>query len=283
METLFPSRGCGVHYVIIGCGNVGMELARRWTAAGHRVTGTTTTEGRVAELQEVCSDVAVLRGSDRAAVEKATRGADAVVLTVSPRLSRSFNAEERIAEYADTLTASAATAAAVHPRVVFTSSISVYGSGQGELVDESTPPTEDDDASPRNFVAGEQAVLATPGGAAVRIPDVYGHPRDIDYPARVRMAHEMLGGSVPFSADSLLYRIDYRDAAAALDFVVTQGLTGVYNAIPDEAVPPTNAEAFGEICAAEGLPPLTFRGEIKTPTMPVSSAKLRAAGFKFSY
>ncbi|GAA2721329.1 NAD(P)-binding domain-containing protein [Actinocorallia aurantiaca] len=272
-----------MHYVIIGCGNVGMELARRWTAAGHRVTGTTTTEARVGELQEVCTDVAVLRGSDREAVEKAVRGADAVVLTVSPRISRSFDAQSRIAEYADTLTASAATAAAVHPRVVFTSSVSVYGAGRGDVVDESTPPTEDDDASPRNFASGEEAVLATPRGAAVRIPDVYGHPRDIDYPSRVKMAHEMLGGSVPFSADSLLYRIDYRDAAAALAFVVENELTGIYNAVPDETVPPTNEQAFGEICAAEGLPPLSFRGEIKTPTMPVSSAKLRAAGFKFAH
>ncbi|MEO3786403.1 NAD-dependent epimerase/dehydratase family protein [Actinocorallia sp. B10E7] len=272
-----------MHYVIIGCGNVGMELARRWKAAGHRVTGTTTTPDRVGELQEVCSDVAVLRGSDREAVEKATRGADAVVLTVSPRISRSFDAESRIAEYADTLTASAATAAAVHPRVVFTSSVSVYGAGTGDVVDESTPPTDDDDASPRNFASGEEAVLSTARGAVVRIPDVYGHPRDIDYPSRVKMAHEMLGGSVPFSAESLLYRIDYRDAAAALAFVVENELTGVYNAVPDETVPPTNEQAFGEICAAEGLPPLSFRGEIKTPTMPVSSAKLRAAGFKFAH
>ncbi len=272
-----------MRFVIIGCGNVGMELARRWEAAGHRVTGTTTSEGRVGEVLGVCSEAVVLRGSDREAVEKAVAGADAVVLTVSPRISRSFDAESRVAEYADTLTASAATAAAVHPRVVFTSSISVYGAGQGELVDEETPPTDDEDASPRNFAAGEEAVLATPRGAVVRIPDVYGHPRDIDYPARVRMAHEMLGGSVPFSADALLYRIDYRDAAAALDFVVRQELTGIYNAIPDESIPPTNAEAFGAICAAEGLPPLNFRGEIKTPVMPVSSAKLRATGFTFTH
>lgn len=272
-----------MRYVIIGCGNVGMELARRWTSAGHQVVGTTTSADRIAELSEVCTEVAVLRGSDRAAVAAAVAGADAVVLTVSPRISRSYDAAQRVAEYADTLTATATTAAALHPRVVFTGSISVYGSGTGELVTENTPVTEDDDASPREFAAAEAAVLATPGGAALRIPDVYGHPRDIDYPARVEMAHKILGGSVPFSAESLLYRIDYRDAAAALAFVVDNGLTGLYNAIPDAEVPPTNGQAFGEICARLDLPPLTFRGEIKTPTIPVSSARLRAAGFAFSH
>jgi nucleoside-diphosphate-sugar epimerase len=205
------------------------------------------------------------------------------VLTVSPRLSRSFDAEQRVAEYADTLTGSARAAVAVHPRVVFTSSGSVYGAGGGTLIDESHPLTDDEDASPRGFITAEQAVLASPQGAVVRIPDVYGHPRDIDYPSRVKFAHEVLGGSVPFSADALLYRIDYRDAAAALDFVVSEGLTGAYNAYPDDEVPPTNAKAFGEICAAEGLPELAFRGEIRTPVVPVTSERLRAAGFAFAH
>ncbi|MDG6107001.1 NAD(P)-binding domain-containing protein [Dactylosporangium aurantiacum] len=269
-----------MRYVVIGCGNVGMELARRWSAAGHHVVGTTTSPARVAEVAGVCADVAVLRGSDEGAVRRAARGADAVVLTVSPRVGRAFDARDRVQEYADTLTASAATAARVHPRVVFTSSVSVYGAGTGALIDEDSPLTGDHDASPRNFIAAERAVLdASPGGAVVRIPDVYGHPRDLDYPARVRLAHELLGGSVPFAADALLYRIDYRDAAAALDLVVRAGLTGVYNAVPDAVVPPTNREVFGAICAGQGRPDLTYRAEIRTPVVPVSSARLRAEGW----
>lgn len=270
-----------MRYVIVGCGNVGMELAARWTAAGHHVTGTTTTPTRADEIGDVCGDVAVLRGSDRAALARVTAGADAVVLTVSPRISRSFDAQARVAEYADTLTATAVTAVAVHPRVVLTSSISVYGRGNGAPVTEDTPLTDDPDASPRNFIAAEAAVLATGRGAVLRIPDVYGHPRDIDYPTRVRFAHELLGGSVPFDGDALIYRIDYRDAAAALDFVVTNDLTGPFNAVPDTAVPPTNREFFARISTGSGLPQLTYRAEIATPTVPISSARLRAAGFSF--
>ncbi|MFC4120103.1 NAD-dependent epimerase/dehydratase family protein [Nonomuraea zeae] len=272
-----------MRYTIIGCGHVGLELARRWTEAGHTVTGTTTTPGRVPELRKVCTEVAVLRGADRAAVARAVEGADAVVLTVSPRLSRAFDAASRVAEYADTLVATARTAVSAHPRVVFTSSGSVYGGGTGPSIDETAPTTDDPDASPRSFVSAEQAVLATPRGAVLRIPDVYGHPDDLDYPARVRFAHERLGGSVPFAAGALLYRIDYRDAASALDFVVTEGLTGVFNAYPDDVTPPDNAEAFAAICAAEGLPGLTYRAEIRLPEVPVSSARLRGLGFHFAY
>ncbi|MBA2893535.1 nucleoside-diphosphate-sugar epimerase [Nonomuraea soli] len=313
---------------------MGLELARLLTGAGHVVVGTTTTPGRVAELAAVCAEVVVLRGSDRAAVARAVEGADAVVLTVGPRLARAVDAAAREAEYTDTLVTTARTAAAVHDRVVFASSGSVYGSGvskdaapsdgggraapgdlvdaddgdgsstgagadgyesstgagadgdghstgAGAVLDESSPTTDSPDPSPRSYLAAERAVLSAPGGAVVRIPDVHGHPADLDYPARVRFAHSHLGGAVPFAADALLYRIDYRDAAAALAFVVTEGLTGVYNAYPDAETPPTNAEAFAAICDAEGLPRLTYRSQIRLPVVPVSSARLRAAGFRF--
>ncbi|MEU5884141.1 NAD(P)H-binding protein [Spirillospora sp. NPDC047279] len=272
-----------MRYVVVGCGKVGLELARRWTGAGHEVVGTTTTPGRVPELKAAGVEAVVTRGADRAGMRRAVEGADAVVLTVSPRPSKAFDARARVAEYADTLVASAETAVAVHERVVFTSSGSVYGAGAGAQIDETSPTTDDADASPRSFAAAERAVLGTPGGAVLRIPDVHGHPADLDYPARVRFAHERLGGSVPFAGGSLLYRIDYRDAAAALDFLVAGDLTGVYNAYPDAVTPPTTARAFAEICAAEGLPELRFRGEIRMPEVPVTSARLRAAGFRFAH
>jgi Trk K+ transport system NAD-binding subunit len=77
-----------MRFLVLGCGNIGMELARRWTGDGHTVVGTTTTADRVAQLSEVCAEVQVLHGDDRAAVAGAAAGADAVVVTVSPRFHR---------------------------------------------------------------------------------------------------------------------------------------------------------------------------------------------------
>ncbi|GAA0448050.1 hypothetical protein Aca07nite_73240 [Actinoplanes capillaceus] len=94
---------------------------------------------------------------------------------------------------------------------------------------------------------------------------------------------DAIGGSVPFDGDALLHRIDYRDAAAALDLVVTHGLTGAYNAVPDTDIPPTNRDFFAGITTGHGWPELTYRAEIATPLVPVSSAKLRATGFHFTY
>jgi hypothetical protein len=60
--------------------------------------------------------------------------------------------------------------------------------------------------------------------------------------------------------------------------VVRRGLTGAYNVVSDAVVPPTNREMLD----AQGWPPLVHRGEIATPAVPVSSAKLRGAGFEFA-
>jgi hypothetical protein len=53
--------------------------------------------------------------------------------------------------------------------------------------------------------------------------------------------------------------------------------------VPDDAVPPTFEDTHGQITEALGLPPITFLAEMKTPTRPITSAKLRAAGFTFSH
>jgi hypothetical protein len=53
--------------------------------------------------------------------------------------------------------------------------------------------------------------------------------------------------------------------------------------VPDAVVPPTAAVFIGKLAADAGLPPFAFTGEVPAPTRPVSSAKLRAAGFTFAF
>ena len=60
-------------------------------------------------------------------------------------------------------------------------------------------------------------------------------------------------------------------------------LTGVYNTVPDVVASPTNGATFDRLADAAGVPRLEFRGELRTPTQQVSSAKLRAAGFEFEH
>jgi nucleoside-diphosphate-sugar epimerase len=246
-----------MQYAIIGCGSIGMDLARRWVSAGHEVIGTTTAPDRVPRLKEVCTEVVVLRGTDEAKVRDAVREARAVVVAVNPKVDAAMSRRERLAEYRDTLVGTVRTVVGAHRRVVLLSSTLVYGSAdQGDgPVDEETLRTLDFEPAAQAYAAAERMVMEVPTGTVVRLPVEYDQPEAMD-PA------------------ALAYGVDPRDAAAAAQFVVDRDLTGLYNAVPDDTVPPTYAEV---------LPGVSFQNQIKAPTRPISSAKLRGAGFSFQY
>jgi nucleoside-diphosphate-sugar epimerase len=268
--------------VIIGCGTIGMELARTWMAAGHEVIGTTTTAQRLAEVARVCKEAVQLDGTDRERVAATVTDAHVVVLAARPRIRDSMTRTGRAAEYRSTLVGSAHSVVAAHRRVVFLSSTAVYGDGGAGTgpVDEQSPRSIDLEPATQHYSGAERVVLQSGHGLVLRLPDVYGPANEVEDEARLRLGHE-LGGALPVAGDALHYWIDYRQAAAATAFAVAHGLTGIYNAVPDASVPPTFAERFDRLADEVALPHLRFTAEIKTPTRPISSAKLRAAGFAF--
>jgi predicted dinucleotide-binding enzyme len=71
-----------MNIAIIGCGYVGIAVARLWRSAGHAVTVTTTKKERVAELEKVAQRVVVARGDDSAALKEAVENQDVVLLSV---------------------------------------------------------------------------------------------------------------------------------------------------------------------------------------------------------
>ena len=267
--------------LVIGAGNVGAEVARHLTDRGDHVVATTTTPARIPEVEAVASEAAVLIGADRDAVAEAAAGSDAIVVTVSPPVTKAMTADQREASYREVLAATCESAADANPRTIFLSSISVYADAAGEIT-EATPLARDGDPSARWFAAAEDAVLASPAGAVLRAPDIYGHPNDIDFTTRVRFAHSHLGGSVPFAADATFNRLHHLDAVGAVVHLLDHGLGGVFNVVPP-AIWGTNAEVFDRLAIQAGLPGLEFRGELATPTGVIYSQKLGDSGFEFSH
>jgi nucleoside-diphosphate-sugar epimerase len=272
--------------LVVGCGLVGRALAGALRADGHTVVGTTTSPTKVDELRQICDDVAVLRGADAVAVADAAIGADAVVVCAGPDARRAMSAEERAATYEDVLVRTAegvsagVVAAGVTGPVVALSSLSVYGAADGlQEVDEDSPLTASEDPSPRCFRTMESIYRDRLAGQAVvlRCADIFG-PSDPPIDDKVRFAHSVLGGSVPFSGDALFYRVHVDDVVAAIRHALSRALVGTFN-LTHAGTPPTNREAFDAIGARLDLPPLVFRGEIVAPAVPVSTARLRATGF----
>ncbi len=272
--------------LVLGAGNAGLEVATRGKALGWEIVATTTTPARIPELEAVADKAVVVRGNDRDGVKEAAAGCDAILVSVSPALMSSTTVEDRRKSYKDVLYESCVSAAAACDRTVFMSSISVYGDAtqeKGDRITEETPRSTSEEPSRVFYSMAEDAVLANPGGTVLRLADIYGHPRDIDFTSRVKLVHEHMNGSVSFDADGRLHRVHVSDVARALIWVLEDNLTGVYNCVPDLVPAPTNKEAFDGLADAAGVPRLEFRGELRTPTISVSSQKLRDTGFVFEH
>ncbi len=267
----------------IGSGLVGSRFGALARAAGHTVMGTTTTPEKLETLAGTFDEVALLRGSDRDAVAEAAEGCDAVVVTAGPSAAQAMSREDRQASYHEVLVETARSVASLPggPRLVMLSALSVYGNAADglDVIDENSPTTDSDDPSPAMFLAAERTYLdvAEQRTTILRCADIYGAD-DPPIEAKVRMAHEMLGGSVPFGGEALFYRVSVDDVAAAVVFALEAGLHGTFNLTHGDT-PATNRELFDRIGAAQGFDPLDFRDEIAAPSKPISIARLLAAGF----
>jgi len=269
---------------ILGSGLVGSALGARLLAFGHHVTGTTTRSERIDVIGDCFSEVRVLRGSDRASVAGLVDGCDAVIVTVGPSAAQAMTREDRAASYHDVLVATAESvcAAASTAQLVMLSALTVYGDAADAdgLVTESFSLTTSDDPSPSMFQAAESVYRDTaPDRSCIfRCADIWG-AHDPPIADKVRFAHDILKGSVPFQAEALFYRVHTDDVVNAVLHAVDGRLVGTFNLASSE-VPLTNATLFDAISSDLGYAPLEYRGEIRGPSVPVSVAALDAAGFR---
>lgn len=91
----------------------------------------------------------------------------------------------------------------------------------------------------------------------------------------------LMKGKVPFSHDALLYRIHFADAARAIVHVIENDLRGIYNAVDNRELPPTNKVLFDLLAAEAGVEPLEFLGFLKLPARKISGEKFVKTGFVF--
>lgn len=268
--------------LILGLGHVGKALAQRLRATGVRVIGTTTTPNKVDGLKAFADEVHVARGTDADKIRQIGAGCDAAVATVAPNVRTARTREEREATYRDALVASCESAAAACPRVLFLSSFSVYGDGGpgADPITEESGTRNEAEPSARYYAQAERAVLAGGKGCVLRLPDIYGAPGDLSFAQRVKLAHEIMKGKVPFGARTPLYIINFQDVVAAAEHALRKGLTGVFNVCVDETLPKSNAEVFDELARRQGLAPLEFLDQIQAPNRKISARKLYATGWR---
>jgi nucleoside-diphosphate-sugar epimerase/monoamine oxidase len=279
--------------LIIGCGNLGTVLAKQWCARYYDTRVTTTTSAKKKTLAEIADDVTVLKVDDQPenikALEIAMADRDVVVCLVGPVPGKAMTPQEIQDHYTENLLRPAQIITDIlkqrpesAPHIIFSSSLSVYGTGdqtQDNLL------TEEIDTSPCNpsaslYDATEKVYLDSGLPVTIlRLGALYDREKNA-FANQARMAVEKMGGVSPFDPEGLLNKIGIWDAANAIDFVVKGKHYGIFNVCDEEQV--AIKDFFDHLCEQQELKPIQHMGMIKGVRKAVSFNKIRTLGFNLT-
>lgn len=268
---------------VIGCGYVGKAVANYWHQQGHFVTGTTTREENVLDLQKVTNQAIVMTGNDLESVKKVIENQDKVLVSIAPISDRQVSAEAYGNTYlpmAKNLVTALQDNFTVQ-QIIYLSSGSVYGNQNGEWVDEnSTVDTKTDYG--KVLVEAEQILGQIKKEVIVtilRLGGIYGTGRELD-----KRIGRLSGKTLPGNGENWISWIHLDDVVSAVDFVYENRCQGIYNVVNDVKL--TSAELCNLICDRQNLerviwddskPPFS---EVNTK---VDNSKIKAMGYQLIY
>lgn len=212
---------------ILGLGYSARHFVRKFGGSFSHVAGTVRDPGKRDDLAGI--EVHGFSG-DRPADETVNRVSDADVVLVS--IPPGSTGDPAIAAFGDVL-------AAGRRKVVYLSTIGVYGDHAGGWVDESTPPQSALDRA-RMRVAAEQAWtdMAQGNVAILRLAGIYGPDRNALVTLRGGTARRIIKPGQVFN------RIYVDDIASAIMAAVQHQGSGTWNVCDDEPAPPQDVIAY---------------------------------------
>ncbi len=230
----------GGRLLIVGCGYVGRELARRAAARGWAVRAVVRTPHSAAALAKDGIDAVAGDASQPELWRGLGPPPDAVVACAAPGRGEAAAYE---AVY-QRLAVRAARFAAGRP-FLFTSSTSVYAQEDGSEVTEDSP-AEPASATGRILRAAEDACLGA-GGCVARVTGIYGPGRSV-WLRRFREGTAALDGH----GSRWLNQAHRDDIAAGILFLVERGAAGIFNLSDNEPV--RQRDLFMWLAERLGLP-----------------------------
>jgi nucleoside-diphosphate-sugar epimerase len=212
---------------ILGLGYSAGHFVRRFGGTFSHIAGTVRDLAKRDDLAGI--EMHAFSGGSPAR-ETVERISDADVLLVS--IPPGSAGDPAIAAFGDVL-------AAGQRKVVYLSTIGVYGDHAGGWVDESTPPQASLDRT-RMRVAAEQAWTDTTRGnaAILRLAGIYGPGRNALVTLRAGTARRIIKPGQVFN------RIHVDDIASTIMAAVHHPGGGIWNVCDDEPVPPQDVIAY---------------------------------------
>lgn len=223
---------------ILGLGYTAGHFARKHGGSFSHVAGTVRDPGERNDLAGI--EVHAFSGShpSREMVQQ-VRDADVLLVSIPPGSA----GDPAIAAFGDVL-------AAGRRKVVYLSTIGVYGDHGGGWVDESTPPQAILDRT-RMRIAAEQAWTDTARGdaAILRLAGIYGPGRNALATLRAGTARRIIKPGQVFN------RIHVDDIASAIMAAVRRQGGGTWNVCDDEPAPPQDVITYAAELMGVAPPP----------------------------
>lgn len=265
-----------MNVTILGCGYVGTIVAQRWKQQGLTVTATTTTPTRMAALEPIAHQVALVKGNDEITLQKILTNQQVVLLSVGAPNANTY--EETYLQTAKTLVKVLEQCPAVK-QVIYTGSYAVYGDRQGDWVTEDTPVLP---ANRNGEILAEteqillNAIRPDRSICVFRLGGIYGPGREL-----VKIFGRAAGTTRPGDGNDASNWIHLDDIVGAIDFARVHHLSGIYNLVQD--IPITTGELLKQVFMTHHLPPVTWDVS-QVSTRPynakVSNQKLKQVGYQ---
>ena len=213
---------------ILGLGYSARHFVARFGGSFAHIAGTVRDPAKRETIAGVEAHPFSGNGPDRQTVER-VRDADVLLVSIPP----GSHGDPAIAAFADTL-------AAGRPRkIVYLSTIGVYGDHGGAWVDESTPPQAALERTRMRLAAEQAWVEITRGDVAIlRLAGIYGPGRNALATLRSGTARRIVKPGQVFN------RIHVDDIANAIMAAVHHQGGGLWNVCDDEPAPPQDVIAY---------------------------------------
>lgn len=212
---------------ILGLGYSARHFVRRFGGSFSHVAGTVRGPAKREDLAEI--ELHGFSGSRPADVTvDCIRDADVLLISIPP----GSTGDPALAALGDVL-------AAGRRKVVYLSTIGVYGDHAGGWVDESTPPQSALERA-RMRVAAEQAWTDTAQRdvAILRLAGIYGPGRNALVTLRSGTARRIIKPGQVFN------RIHVDDIASAIMAAINHNSSGIWNVCDDEPAPPQDVISY---------------------------------------
>ncbi len=266
-----------MNIAIIHAGYVGIELAALWTKKGHHVTVTTRHPERLPLLARVAQKCVILKEINEEELSPLLVNNDVIVVTTAADTREEY---ESTYFYTANMIRQIALKKTMIRRLIYTSSVAVYGDYNGLWVDESSELKAKSDQG-RILIDTEKAFLSLKElgwhVCILRFAEIYGPGRELS--ARFHT----LGGEKPAGQGSIYTNMLHRDdAAAAVEHALRHHFEGVYNLADDDH--PTRQQMFDAIAEKLKAPKIKWDAEAASwqfGNKRVSNHKIKASGFSF--